>query len=99
MPTWFRHGAALRDIRLKLDTIIHQGTCIMTELESLAAEVARDRTVDESAITLLVGLAAQIAAANAISPAAVHALADQLKSQTDALAAAVAANTPAGGVV
>ena len=65
----------------------------MADLTVLTAEVARNTTVDESAITLLNGLAAQIEA-NKTDPVALQALADTMKGSSDALAAAVVANTP-----
>jgi len=64
------------------------------QLDALTAEVTRNTTVDESAITLLQGLAAQIEAMKT-DPAALQGLADSLRSSSDALAAAVVANTPA----
>jgi len=64
------------------------------DLTQLTAEVERDNTVDQSAITLINGLATQLEAAKG-DPVAVQALADKLRAQSDALAAAVTANTPA----
>lgn len=73
-------------------------------LAALQAEVARNKSVDDSAIALLNGIQARIQAAvdaaiaggaTSEQVAAVQALADNLKSDTDALAAAVTANTPA----
>lgn len=68
------------------------------DLTALAAEVARDATVDGSASTLILSLADQIAA-TAGDQAAVNALADTLRANSDSLAAAVAANTPAAPTV
>jgi hypothetical protein len=64
------------------------------DLTQLTAEVERDNTVDQSAITLITGLAAALEAAKG-DPVAVQALADKLRAQSDALAAAITANTPA----
>ncbi len=64
------------------------------DLSALEAEVARDQTVNASAITLLSSLASQLEALKN-DPAAIQALADSLKASQDALAAAVVANTPA----
>lgn len=64
-----------------------------TDLSRLEAAVARDRTVNESAITLLADLAQRLRDA-ANDPAAINALADALEANQDALAAAVTANTP-----
>jgi len=69
----------------------------MTDLTALTVEVARNTTVDESAIALLTGLAAQIEALKT-DPAALQALADTMRGSSDALAAAVLANTPAAPV-
>lgn len=67
---------------------------VMADLTALTAEVARNTDVDQSAITLLNGLSDQLHAL-ATDPAAIRALADQLKGSSDSLAAAVAANTVA----
>jgi hypothetical protein len=66
----------------------------MVDLSALTAEVARDKDVNSSAATLLADLAARLEAAKA-DPVAIQALADALRAQSDDLAAAVAANTPA----
>jgi len=66
----------------------------MTDLTALTAQVAENTTVEASAVTLIQGLAAALAAAGT-DPVALGALQTQLKTSSDALAAAVAANTPA----
>ncbi len=63
------------------------------ELDALTAQVKAQEAVDDSAITLIQGLADQIAAIKT-DPVALQALADELKTKSDALAAAVSANTP-----
>lgn len=63
------------------------------ELDALTTEVERNTTVDQSAIALLTGLAAKIEAMKT-DPAALQALADSMRGSSDALAAAVLANTP-----
>ena len=71
------------------------------QLDALAAAVAANTTVTGSAIELLNGLHAKILellAQEVIDPVAVQALADDLSAQTQALAAAVTANTPAAPV-
>lgn len=66
------------------------------ELEDLKAAVAKDTQVDQSAITLLNGLKTALDAAIASGdPAQLKALSDQLGTNANDLAAAVAANTPA----
>lgn len=64
------------------------------QLADLKAQVERSNTVAQSAVTLIQGLAAQIASLKD-DPAALQLLSDQLKAQSDSLAAAVSANTPA----
>ncbi|MDQ5870787.1 MAG: hypothetical protein M3547_01090 [Acidobacteriota bacterium] len=64
------------------------------ELQALEAEVERNTTVDGSVITLVNGLAAQIEALKN-DPAKLQAMADKLRADNDALAAAVTAHTPA----
>lgn len=64
------------------------------ELDDLTAEVAAATTINQSALTLIQGLAAQIAAAGT-DPAKLAALTASLRSSEDALSAAVTANTPA----
>lgn len=77
-----------------LNTLITEGKTIMADLTALTAQVAQNTTVEQSAVTLIQGLAAQIAAAGT-DPVALAALVSQLNSSATALAAAVTANTPA----
>lgn len=64
------------------------------DLTRLTAAVERDKTVNESAATLLSQLSEQIRA-TAGDAAAANALADALDAQQQKLADAVVANTPA----
>lgn len=64
------------------------------QLDTLIAEVARNTTVEQSAIVLIQGLKAQLDAAGT-NPVKLKALSDSLAKNDDDLAAAVAANTPA----
>ena len=69
-------------------------------LDALAAAVAADVTVDQSAITLLNGLTAKIqelitASGNTVDPVLLQAIVDQINASKDSLAAAVVQNTPA----
>ncbi len=63
------------------------------DFTALQAEITRDADVNSSAATLLADLAAKVEATKG-DPAAVQALADALRANSDSLAAAVAANTP-----
>lgn len=71
-----------------------------TAFANLRAAVAAETTIDQSAVTLLNGLGAQLQAAIASGdPAQVQALADTLSTDSAALAAAVTANTQAAAAV
>ena len=63
------------------------------ELDALTAQVAQNTSIEGSAVTLIQGLASQIAAV-AEDPAQVKALTSQLATSATALAAAITANTP-----
>lgn len=63
------------------------------ELDALTAQVAQNTTIEESAVTLITGLAAQITAAGT-DPAKLVALTTSLNTSAKDLAAAIAANTP-----
>jgi hypothetical protein len=91
-------AATQAQILLQLNQITQGVKSMGIELDALTAQVAQNETVEESALALINGLAAQIAAA-ATNPAALTALSASLKTNADALAAAVAANTPAAPVV
>ena len=66
----------------------------MADLTALTAQVKANTDAEASAIVLLNGLSDQLKAV-ANDPAAVAALADQLKTSSDKLAAAIVADTPA----
>lgn len=66
----------------------------MAAIDDLTAQVAANTTVIGSALTLIQGLAAALAAAGT-DPVKLAALQASLKQSDDDLAAAVAANTPA----
>ena len=84
----------IEDIKRKLSKLFRQGEEVMADLTALTAEVERNTAVDQSAIALLTGLAEQIEALKT-DPVALQNLADQMRGSSDALAQAVAANTPA----
>lgn len=86
------------DIKHMLEVFEKEATMSQAEMEAALAqlqdEVQHNGEVVASAVTLINGIAAQLEAA-ADDPVAVQALVANLKGSTDALAAAVAANTPA----
>ncbi len=63
-------------------------------IDALEAAVTRETTVDQSAIVLLNGLAQQIKDAG-VDPVKLQAVVDGITKNSDDLAAAVSANTPA----
>lgn len=77
----------------QLSLIIKNQQTIMQELEDLKAAVAEEDTVIDSVLTLVSGMADQIAALKP-NAADIAALAADIRSKKDALAAAVTANTP-----
>jgi len=64
------------------------------ELDALTASVAAEDTVIDSAVTLIQGFSAQLAAAGT-DPAKLTALKSDIDAKTQALATAVAQNVPA----
>lgn len=92
-----RIHAKLDTILCGLQTLTRKGDSMSAELDTLASQVAASVTVEQSAVTLLNGLSAQITAlaASGGTPAQFNDLAARLKTSADALAAAVVANTAA----
>lgn len=85
----------LKWLRDPLVASIHRKVILMSaELDALTANVTRINTVADSAITLLQNIKARLDAAGT-DPAALQALSDSLGSESDKLAQAVVANTPA----
>jgi hypothetical protein len=79
-----------------LSRLLNQEKNVMSALDDLTAQVTANTSAEQSAVTLIQGLAAQIAAAvNTEDSAALESLAQQLNTSATALAAAVTANTPA----
>jgi predicted phage tail protein len=86
----------LTRIERKLDEVHQFERTQMADLSAVQAEISENGDVVNSAVTLLQNLS-QLVREAAGDPAAIQALADQLDAQTQALAQAVAANTPAEG--
>jgi hypothetical protein len=90
-------------VNAKLDQILLEIRTMSANLSAnflaLQAQVAQNATVEGSAVTLIQGLATQLAAAIAAQAngdtAALPALQTQLQTSATALAAAITANTPA----
>lgn len=81
-----------------LDTIIVRLSRMAIDLSRIETEVSENNSVIESARTLLASIVQQLrdaaAADEAVLQAKVTEIADKLDAQTNALAEAVAANTP-----
>ena len=84
----------VQDIQTIVKDIQSKGVKETMTLDELKTQVDANTSVEQSAITLINGLAAQIAAV-ATDPAKVQALADELKTSATALSTAITANTPA----
>jgi hypothetical protein len=98
---WFHHFLPdyevlnrLELLSRKLDLIIQNQETEMAQIDDLQAAVAAEDTVIDSAITLIQGIPALIAAAG-VDPAKLAALQSDITAKSSALAAAVTANTPA----
>jgi len=83
-----------RECAQKLDRLLDLVGGLMAAIDDLQAAVAAEDTVIDSAITLINGIPALIAAAGT-DPAKLQALQADISAKSTALAAAVAANTPA----
>lgn len=88
---WWTLPDTLARIERLLQTLNERTLNMANDLTALKAQVARTTEIEQSAIVLIQGLAEQIAASKD-NPAAIQALADELSSKADALAAAVSAN-------
>lgn len=91
MP-WWRRG-----LRSTLNGIAQQLEKIMAKIEDLQDAVAKQRSVEQSVVTLIQGLAQQITDLKnqgGASPQQLDQLLSDINSNTQALADAVTANTP-----
>jgi hypothetical protein len=87
--------SSLSRIEQLLHTIITKEDAMAGELATLQASVTKIDTVVDSAIALITGIKQALDDAIAAgNPAALTALSTDLGAKADALAAAVAANTP-----
>ena len=85
----------LNRIEQKLDALFQQEKAELMMLAELKTQVEKNTQIEESAVTLIGGIAAQLADAKN-DPAAIQALADELAKSGGDLAAAITANaTPA----
>lgn len=88
--------AAITSIGRGLNTLLTQEQKQMSALDDLKAAVEQTQNLEQSAVTLIQGLAKQITDAVASNDsAALTALAQQLNTSAAELGAAVVANTPA----
>jgi hypothetical protein len=86
----------LRELSRQISTFTQLGSRIMAGLDDLRREVEEAKTVGAGAITLLGTIKAKLDEAVASGDMTqVEALSKELSDSTDALAAAVSANTPA----
>lgn len=93
---WLLRDEELHDRVLKLtqkiDLLTERIKEMSAALDALKVQVERNTQVDQSAITLIEGIAQQLQELKD-DPAAIEALSNELQASTDALSAAVSANT------
>jgi cell division septum initiation protein DivIVA len=77
-----------------LGTVLQKEDQMSKELDDLTVQVQANADVEASAVTLIQGIAAQLAAASQ-DPVKIKALSSQLSASATSLAAAITANTPA----
>lgn len=87
-------ASGLAEILAAIKTLTRKVDTMSQEVDDMTAEVEAVKTVQASAVTLIVGLHDLLVAAGT-DPAKLAALRNDLKASKDALAAAVVANTPA----
>ncbi len=97
---WYEQTTAkLNHITWLLNRLVKQENKMAVDLTKLTAEVARNTTVEGSVVALLTQLTALIKAippsTDPVTQAALDQLSTTLTANDDAVAAAVAANTPA----
>lgn len=89
-----RIDKAVAQIAITVNAIKAEEDQIMTAVDDIQADVTAEDTVIDGAVTLLKGLADALKAAGT-DPAKLAALHTDITTKTQALADAVAANTPA----
>jgi hypothetical protein len=87
-------SAKLDVVIAMLGDVLGKEKVMSAQLDTLTTQVKANTDAEASAVLLLQGLSAQIAAIKT-DPVAVQKLSDDLKASADSLAAAVVANTPA----
>jgi hypothetical protein len=96
-------GRQNRDLFHELRLITMRLGQMAGELDRLVASVKKNTASDDSARTMIEGLAEQIrklsqnAGSGGVDPAELTKLADEIDASTDKMVAAVSANTPAEG--
>jgi predicted nucleic acid-binding Zn-ribbon protein len=86
--------AKLDDVQAQLTGIRGKEEAMTVELDTLTEQVKKNEEVEQSAVLLIQGIAAQLAAIKD-DPVKIAALSTELQASADTLASAVAANTPA----
>lgn len=94
MKRFIRRFLGLHEVRADIAELKDLIKRLENKMDELKAQVAANRTVIASALALINGIADRITAAGTDKQALAD-LATSLKSDDDALAAAVTANTPA----
>lgn len=83
-------------VQQMLGIVVKNQENIMATIEDLKASVQKNTDAEASVVTLMQGLSQQLKDAKAANdPAAIQAVIDQIDANTNSVAAAVVANTPA----
>jgi len=84
-----------RRLQATVNQLVKRETTIMSALDDLAAQVKANTDVEQSAVTLIQGIAKQLQdAISAEDDAAIQLLSTQLQASATALSEAITANTP-----
>jgi alanyl-tRNA synthetase len=87
-----------RQTQATINQLLKQEKILMSALDDLTEQVRQNTNVEQSAVTLIQGIAQKLQdAVSNNDSAALQQLAGQLSSSSAALAAAIAANTPSEG--
>jgi hypothetical protein len=95
MQLLYSMQSQLTHLQTSINTVLTQERNTMAALDDLQAQVQANTNLEQSAVTLIQGLAKQITdAVSNNDSSALQALASQLNSSAAALGAAITANTP-----
>lgn len=92
-----RIEAKLTEVLTRLNRLSSQGDCIMASIDDVLSDIAAESTIEDSVVSMLTALQAQVTAANG-NQAKIDAAFAALETNKAKLSAALVANTPAAPV-